>query len=104
MTGEIKYSNVVKVLITKGRTDIKVYPNPVVDGKIHVQMINQPSGIYTFKLMNGLGQTVILQDIDHDESNSVETIPVSRSTAHENYRLEITRPDKSKMSLNVLLR
>jgi ligand-binding SRPBCC domain-containing protein len=102
-TGVIQYGNVAKLIVTRGRSDIKVYPNPVVGGKINVQMINQPAGNYTFRLVNGLGQVMLSKQIVHQEGSSIETIRGSKNVADENYRLEVTKPDKSKVSMNVLL-
>jgi hypothetical protein len=101
--GEIQYSKEVKVIVTRGRSDIKVYPNPVVVGKINVQMINQPAGNYTIRLINGLGQVMLSKQIVHQEGSSIETIMVSKNMVDENYRLEVTKPDKSRVSMNVLL-
>jgi hypothetical protein len=102
ITGESQYSNVVKVLVTKGRSDIKVYPNPVVGGRINIQMINQPEGNYTFKLINGLGQVILTKIVAYHEGENEVSIKASINLVNENYRLEVTKPDKTKLSMNVL--
>jgi hypothetical protein len=94
---------VVKVVVTRGRSDMKVYPNPVVNGRINVQMISQPEGNYKFKLINGLGQVVLTRDIAYHTGENMVTIKVSTPMANENYRLEVTKPDNSTVSMNVLL-
>jgi hypothetical protein len=102
-TGEIKYSDVVKVMITRGRPGIKVYPNPVTDGKINIQMINQPTGKYSFRLINGSGQVILMKEIMHLQGNNVETIKIGKNMVDENYRLDVTLPDNNTESLNVIL-
>jgi signal peptidase I len=103
MTGEIQYSNVVKVILTRGRSDIKVYPNPVVNGKINVQMVNQPAGNYTFRLIDDLGQVMVTKDIVHMNGSNSEVIHAGKNLVNNNYRLEVTKPDNSKVTMNVQL-
>jgi hypothetical protein len=103
MTGEIQYSNVVKVILTRGRSDIKVYPNPVVNGRINVQMVNQPAGNYTFRLIDDLGQVMFTKDIVHMKGSNSEVINAGKNLVNNNYRLEVTKPDNSKVTMNVQL-
>src|SRR5688500_11718545 len=44
VNNELSYSNIVKVVVNTGKSEIVVYPNPVVDGRINVNFINQPKG------------------------------------------------------------
>jgi hypothetical protein len=37
INGEIQYSNIVKIVMSKGRLQITIYPNPVTDGNINLQ-------------------------------------------------------------------
>ncbi len=66
-------------------------------------MINQPEGKYTFKLINGLGQVLLTRVVDYHEGDNLITLKVSSNMVDENYRLDVTKPDKSKVSMNVLL-
>jgi hypothetical protein len=103
VTGEVQYSNVVKIVLTRGRADIKVYPNPVVNGIINIQMINQPEGNYTFKLINGLGQVILNRQVNYHDGDNLITFKVSSNMVDESYRLEVTKPDRTTVSMNVLL-
>ncbi len=60
-SGQVSYSTVVKVLIPFGKPSIGIYPNPVTDGVIHLQFVNQPKGMYGIRLLNPLGQTIVAE-------------------------------------------
>jgi len=47
-------------------------------------------------LINGFGQVILKKQIDHQKGSIIETIRVSKNIVDENYRLEVTKPDKSK--------
>ena len=44
INGKTAYTNVVKVLMGSLKQDITIYPNPITDGMIHLQLMNQPEG------------------------------------------------------------
>ena len=39
-------TQVVKVLMGTLKQDIAIYPNPITDGMIHLQFMNEPAGKY----------------------------------------------------------
>jgi hypothetical protein len=100
-TGEIKYSDIVKVLIGKGSTDITVYPNPVQNGTIKLQMNNMPAGVYRIRVVNMLGQVLQTTQLKHAAGNSTETVPLGSQVGKGAYNLEIIKPDNSRMSIKV---
>lgn len=59
------YSQVVKVKIGKTLSTISVYPNPIVDGNIGLQLINIPKGTYSVRVLNSLGQLILNKNIQH---------------------------------------
>lgn len=101
--GEVQYSNVVKVIVTRGKSGIKIFPNPVHDKKIKIHFHNQPEGEYAIKLINSLGEVMLTAQIIIDDANSVETLRVNKKIIIGAYRLEITKPDMSIISTNVIL-
>ena len=78
------------------KAGIVVYPNPVQNGIIKLQMGNMPKGVYLVRLVNSAGQTVRVMQIDHAAGNAQETI----STNHlkGTYIIEVMNPDNSKSS------
>ena len=100
--GKTAYSTVVKVLIGKRKQDISIYPNPVENGTINLQLTNQPAGIYGLRLLNNMGQVMISKQINHAEGSSTETIQLDKYSAHGIYQLEVTKPDGNKVNMNVI--
>ena len=65
MSGKVSYTNMVKVLIGTIKQDIVIYPNPITDGMIHLQLMNQPEGKYKLRLLNNLGQLIVQKQVTH---------------------------------------
>lgn len=80
---------------------IVIYPNPVQNGNIQLQMNNMSKGIYMVRLVNNLGQTMMSKLINHAEGTSTEVIKVSK--VNGSYTLEITKPDNSKSSNKIII-
>ncbi len=92
ISGKVEYSKVVKVFVGSAKQAITVYPNPVKDGVINVQMLNQPAGSYEIKLLNIQGQAIITRTIQHANGNNAEIIPLKKGMAKGIYTLQITTP------------
>ena len=97
INGKMEYSKVVKVFIGTTKQAITVYPNPVKDGIIHLQLLNQPSGIYEARLFNNAGQVISSKQIPHTEGSSTETLLINKAVVHGIYQLEITQPGNKKV-------
>jgi len=99
---EISYTEVLKVYSGRMRGDIRVFPNPVTDNTIHLQIANQPEGLYEVKLINNSGQAVMTKQIQHAGGNNTETIRPAQHIPKGIYQLEITRPDGSKTNIHLM--
>ena len=102
INGEIKYSRVVKVFIGKSKQEIKVYPNPVINNTIDLQLVGQPAGTYQVKLLNDLGELVLEKSIHHEGGNSTELIPVSQKLAKGIYELQVVKPNHDTITNEVV--
>ncbi len=102
VNGKIEYSKVVKVFISPAKQSIAIYPNPVKDGVINLYLTNQPKGTYGIRLLDQIGQVIITKQVDHAEGSTTEKIQINRHAAHGIYKLEITKPDGSKVNVSVL--
>ena len=96
------YSTVVNVLVTNLKTGITIYPNPITDGIIHLQFINQPEGRYRISLFNSLGQLIVAKQIEYAGGNGSENIQWDYNLSHGIYQLEVRRPDGSVVIIKVL--
>jgi len=101
--GRIQYSNVVKVDVGLTNQLISVYPNPVTNGTINLQLANQPKGIYTVRLFNNFGQVLHVTQLKHDGGNSTQTIQVNKNIGKGNYQLEVISPDNRKINTKILV-
>ena len=90
--GKAAYSNIVKVLIQAQTPEITIHPNPITNGMINLQLINQPGGKYGIRLLSPVGQVIVTKQITHAEGNSTEQIKWNYNLAHGIYQLEITKP------------
>ena len=77
--GKSTYSNVVVVVMGKGKDMITVYPNPVTEKSFTLQMLNVAGGKYNVVLINNLGQEVFNTPITHVEGSSSETITMNKA-------------------------
>jgi hypothetical protein len=100
--GKIIYSEKVKVLTGDGQSFIKIYPNPITDGIINLQFINQPAGTYDIRLMNHSGQLVTSKQIERMAGSDIQRMNWDYRLAHGAYQLEIIQPDGEVKIIKVL--
>ena len=102
--GDETYSQIVKIVFANEATTVTIYPNPVTDGTINLQLINQPAGKYQLRLLNNMGQAIHTQTINHAGGNLASTIkPVTEKLANGAYHVELIFPDKTQQSIKVLV-
>jgi hypothetical protein len=101
ISGSFTYSEVVKVFAAAAR-EIKVFPNPVTGNTIHLQMIDQPAGLYEVKLVNSYGQYIMKKQILHDNGTRTESIMPGKNIPTGIYQLEVTRPGGTKMTMQLM--
>jgi hypothetical protein len=100
--GKITYTQPVTVLIGDGKPSIAIYPNPITNGIIHLQMLNLPAGNYGIRLMNQSGQVFISKQVERIEGSNTETVNWDYRLARGVYHLEITKPDGTRKIIKVV--
>ncbi|MBC7625822.1 T9SS type A sorting domain-containing protein, partial [Ferruginibacter sp.] len=100
----VGYSNVVKVKLNKSTPAMYVFPNPVTENILHLQMNSMPKGVYGTRLINNLGQVLGTSYIDHLAGTGTETIEPNTRLLSGIYQLEITAPDKKTTSIKVIVK
>ena len=100
--GKELYSKTVKVLIGTGKPAIAIYPNPITNGIINLQLLNMPAGKYGIRLMNQLGQIIVSKQIVRMAGSSTESIQWNYNLSHGVYQLQITQPDGGLKVIKVL--
>ena len=86
----------VPVVIT-GTKGISVYPNPVTNKMLTLQFNDMVKGIYQLRLINTVGQVVMTQQVSHNGGSSTQMIGLDKNATNGNYRLEIIKPDNSRV-------
>jgi hypothetical protein len=81
---------------------ISIYPNPVKNGIINLQMTNQPAGNYRIRLFNKLGQVIISKQISHPGGTGIELIQLNKFVAKGIYQLEVTKTDGNVITMDVI--
>lgn len=89
-------------LVIAGKEGISVFPNPVTNGIINLQMNNMAAGVYNIRVFNGVGQVILNRSINHASGNSTETIQLGKGAVKGVYQLEVVKPDNSKFSSKVI--
>ena len=100
--GTFKYSQVVNVRMGKGNSSISAYPNPVINNLISLQLVNQPKGKYSIRLLNQLGQEVYRKEFNHIGGSATETLQLDKKMSRGTYNLQISNEAKTTVEQVVL--
>ena len=100
----IGYSNVVKVKLNESTPAIYVFPNPVTDNTLHLQMNSMPEGEYVTRLINNLGQVIAISNIYHLPGTATEAIQPKNKLLSGIYHLEVTAPDKNTTTIQIIVK
>jgi len=102
--GEVIYSAVVKVTINNSKTSsLKIYPNPVTNNTINLQLANQPIGNYLLKLTNNIGQTIYSTNMQINSTYSTLSINIPGKLTSGVYNLEVNTPDNKTSAQTVIV-
>ncbi|MFT3678869.1 MAG: fibronectin type III domain-containing protein [Ferruginibacter sp.] len=98
ISGEEKYSNIAPVFVGNRAPGFAVYPNPVKNGHINLQLKNQPGGVYIIRLMNTEGQVLLSRKAIHAGGSRAEILNLPPAISKGTYHLEIQTPaNKTEM-------
>jgi hypothetical protein len=101
--GAIGYSETVKVKMVKSTPGMYVFPNPVTDGNIYLQLNLTGQGVYRIRLINAAGQELLKQIIAHSGGNATHKITSAQMLTKGTYVLEVMNTDKQKNILKVVI-
>jgi hypothetical protein len=97
------YSDVVKVKIVKASDEPYVFPNPVTDNSIQLQLTNAPAGKYSIRLLHPSGQLIYSKAIAHTGGTATKIITSSQALTGGSYQLEVTGPDTKRSLIKIML-
>jgi hypothetical protein len=101
--GNSKTTPMVKVVTSKLATSFIVYPNPVRDNTVNLQIVDPVYGIYQVRLLNSSGQTVYTNKMPVSNNNSLKPINLAASLPRGIYKLEIRNTDNSTEVKTILV-
>jgi len=87
--GEYEYSSIVSARVGKGNNWVSIYPNPVTNGIINLQIRNSITGSYTLRLVNAIGQSVLQTSVNHPGGESVRKLEL-KGVSNGYYQMEIS--------------
>lgn len=90
-SGDIKYSDVVKVALNRGKSTISVFPNPLKGSVIGLRVGNLDKGNYNLSLYNNFGQSVYKGLIEHNGGAAIYNIFLGRQISRGVYNLHISK-------------
>ncbi len=76
-----------------GKSLIKAYPNPVINGNVNLQFENSAAGMYRVELVNSAGQVVLRRNIQHAGGSLNQKLDIERRLPAGIYQLRITGKD-----------
>lgn len=96
--GNVRYSDMVRVLFGKGEPSIVVYPNPVQGKTFKMDMYNLVKGTYVLNLYSNDGRLVYTQQLQHDGSQVTRTINLNGDIPQGSYQLQLMNGNGFKTS------
>jgi len=102
-SGAVGYSETVKVKIVKSSPALYVFPNPVTDGHIQLQMNNRIAGWYDLKLVNNLGQVLVTRKFMFQGGTATQNIETGNTLTNGLYNLEVTGPGKKTSIIKIII-
>lgn len=90
--GAVTYSDAVKVKVVKASPALYVFPNPVTNGAIQLQLNNAAAGIYSTTLYGNNGQVINNELIVHAGGTATKTIQPKQYLINGSYQLKVTSP------------
>lgn len=80
-----------------------VFPNPVTNNNIQLQLNSAAPGKYSARLFNSIGQLVNTEILPHAGGTATKVIAPVSQLNNGNYQLEITSPDKKITVIKVFV-
>lgn len=102
-TGAVTISEPVKVRIVKSSPQLYVFPNPVTNNQVQLQLNSASAGVYQVKLMGADGQALLQSNISHAGGTNTHIIRPAQNLAAGVYRLQVLTPDARQVVIPVVI-
>jgi hypothetical protein len=74
--GETVYSDIIRINLDGGSASLNLYPNPVRDNHLQIQINQLPVGRYTMRIYNCLGGVITSQLFHHNGGSLSQTVVI----------------------------
>ena len=98
-----RYSNVVKQPVKAAAPSIHIFPNIITNRDLNLQFTDMEKGVYSMRLLNALGQVIMMNTIQHNGGTYLHTKALAGNSSKGSYRLEIIQPGNKKTILKIFL-
>jgi autotransporter-associated beta strand protein len=102
ISGAEAFSNIEKVTVMNNRLDFYVFPNPVTNGQMGLQIHNNAAGQYQLRMLNSTGQLLFYQQLQYNGGSQTHQVKLNNAVPG-NYILEVVKPNKQKLQIPVLI-
>ena len=100
--GSIIYSSIVRINSNKKSPELTIQPNPIVSGKLNLQLSNFEKGMYTVSLFSNAGLKVFNSTINNEAGSSTTSLQIPSSVQPGVYKLMVIN-GKNKISKSVVV-
>ncbi len=102
-SGATEVSSTVKVFIGDTNGSVNIFPNPASGRSLNVQLNDLPAGNYQLRLINAIGQVLIVRRIAGNGQSQVEHIELGDEVIKGLYKLEVTNGKDFREVNNLLV-
>jgi hypothetical protein len=85
-----KFTNIVRVSFNNTGAMLVMYPNPVREKMLNIEMKALAKGTYYFTMYNNVGQKVFSKQIDYDGTSASEVIYLSSTITNGIYYVQVS--------------
>ncbi len=100
--GKVTRSAIMKVAGGKSDAAMHIFPNPVVNNMIHLEIASQPAGNYSIILLNNNGQAIYQEKINHTGGDFIKTIRPNQQLVKGVYQLQVATPANKKITEKII--
>jgi Secretion system C-terminal sorting domain len=100
--GSLTYSSIVRINSNKKSPELTIQPNPIVSGKLNLQLSNFEKGMYTVSLFSNAGQKVFNGTINNEVGSSTQSLQLPSSVQPGVYKLMLIN-GTNKISKSVVV-
>lgn len=101
--GEVVYTAWEKVTVVHNRAQLYVYPNPVTDGQIRLQLNRRPAAPYSYRLFSADGRVLQTGVWAHPGGSAAEVIRLQQRLASGTCILEVRSGQQPPEQLQVII-